>query len=297
MQKKNSASAVLTGIILIVLTMTTVLLIVESSGWSNGGYSANPANPDYGTHDWIAEHALDWLPAQEKQFILDNKVVYLYGTELPDNGQASDGIGDTTKHHIYFSASGSLQDDSAAVRARDEYAKAVAAFNAGNQTEAAKRLGAMAHYISDMAVFGHVMGASTAWGTEIHHSDYEDYADTRTNSYQDDFSSFLAFDGNLNATLPYDAAKTLAYDSTFDADSNLTCIWMDQHYNWNNATFRNRAGESLNLAVNAVADLLHTFNSEAVIPEFPANAALMMLLIIVLPLAFFLRKKTTAKKT
>ncbi len=84
---------------------------------------------------------------------------------------------------------------------------------------------------------------------------------------------------------------------TFDADGDLTCVWMDQHYNWNNATFRNRAGESLNLAANAVADVLHTFHSEVVIPEFPANAALMMLLIIVLPLAFFLRKKTTGKKT
>jgi len=38
----------------------------EVSGWSNGGYSAAPANPDYGTHDWIAEHALDWLPLAEK---------------------------------------------------------------------------------------------------------------------------------------------------------------------------------------------------------------------------------------
>ena len=296
MQKRNTASAALAGIILIVLIMATVLLIAESSGWSNGGYSADPTNPDYGTHDWIAEHALDWLPAQEKQFILDNKVVYLYGTELPDNGQASDGIGDMAKHHVYFSASGSLQDDAAAVRAREEYAKAVAAFNAGNRTEAAKRLGVMAHYISDMAVFGHVMGVSTAWGTEMHHSDYEDYVDTRTNSYQDDFSSFLAFDGNLTITLPYEAAKTLAYDSTFDVNGNLTCIWMDQHYNWNNATFRNRAGESLNLAVNAVADVLHTFHSEAVIPEFPANAALMMQLIIILPLAFFLRKKNLDKK-
>ena len=44
----------------------------EVSGWSNGGYSADPANPDYGTHDWIAEHALDWLPQEEKQFLLDN---------------------------------------------------------------------------------------------------------------------------------------------------------------------------------------------------------------------------------
>ena len=296
MQKRNSASAALAGIMLLVLIVATVFLIAESSGWSNGGYSANPTNPDYGTHDWIAEHALDWLPAQEKQFILNNKAVYLYGTELPDNGQASDGIGDMAKHHVYFSASGSLQDDAAAVRAREEYAKAVAAFNAGNRTEAAKRLGVMAHYISDMAVFGHVMGVSTAWGTEMHHSDYEDYVDTRTNSYQDDFSSFLAFDGNLTITLPYEAAKTLAYDSTFDVNGNLTCIWMDQHYNWNNATFRNRAGESLNLAVNAVADVLHTFHSEAVIPEFPANAALMMQLIIILPLAFFLRKKNLDKK-
>jgi len=117
-----------------------------------------------------------------------------------------------------------MQDDAAAVRAREEYAKAVVAFNAGNKTEAAKRLGVMAHYISDMAVFGHVMGASTAWGTEIHHSDYEDYVDARTNGYQDDFSSFLAFDGNLTPTMPYDAAKALAYDSTFDADGDLTCI-------------------------------------------------------------------------
>jgi hypothetical protein len=53
----------------------------------------------------------------------------------------------------------------------------------------------------------------------------------------------------------------------------------------------------LNLAVNAVADVLKTYNSEAVIPDFPANAASMMLLIIVLPLAFFIRKKTINERT
>src|SRR3989304_9971114 len=131
--------------LLLIVVLYTSLNVRLVAGWSNGGYSADPTNPDYGTHDWIAEHALDWLPAQEKQFILDNKAVYLYGTELPDNGQASDGIGDTTKHHIYYSASGTLQDDVAAVRAREEYEKAVAAFNVGNRTEAAKRLGVMAH--------------------------------------------------------------------------------------------------------------------------------------------------------
>src|SRR4030066_1517368 len=129
MQKRNSASAALACIILIVFIMATIFLIAEASGWSNGGYSADPTHPDYGTHDWIAEHALDWLPPQEKQLLLENKASYLYGTELPDNNQAPDGIGDTAKHHVYYSATGGLQDDAAAVRVREEYAKAVNAFN------------------------------------------------------------------------------------------------------------------------------------------------------------------------
>jgi hypothetical protein len=29
-------------------------------GWSNGGFSSDPNNPAYGTHDWIAQHVLDW---------------------------------------------------------------------------------------------------------------------------------------------------------------------------------------------------------------------------------------------
>jgi hypothetical protein len=248
-------------------------------GWSNGGYSADPANPDYGTHDWIAEHALDWLPTQEKQFLLDNKASYLYGTELPDNNQAPDGIGDTTKHHIYFSATSAVQDDAAAARAKDEYSLALNYYRTGNQSEAAKHLGAVTHYVADMAVFGHVMGASTPWGAETHHSDYEDYVLTRTNSYTDDFDSFLVYDGSLSVLSAYDAAISLANDTTFDGGGQYTCVWMDTHYNWSDATFKNRCGESLNLAVNAVADVLHTFNTDTVvIPEFPAWMVLPLLL-------------------
>jgi hypothetical protein len=261
------------------------------SGWSNGGYSADPANPDYGTHDWIAEHALDWLPTQEKQFLLDNKAIYLYGTELPDNSQAADGVGDTTKHHVYYSATGSVQDDAAAVRAGEEYVNAVNFFNAGNFDEAAKRLGMVTHYIADMAVFGHVKGASTAWGAETHHSDYEDYVQVRTDSYVDDFNSFLVFDGNLGALSAYDAALTLANATTFDANGQYTCVWMDQNYDWNDATFKNRSGESLNLAVNLVADVLHTFYSEAVIPEFPSFLPLSLFMIATLVLVAAYRRK------
>jgi hypothetical protein len=274
-----------------ILSTCFLLSFARVSGWSNGGYSADPANPDYGTHDWIAEHALDWLPAQEKQFLLDNKASYLYGTELPDNSQAADGVGDTTKHHVYYSATGSVQDDAAAVRAGEEYVNAVNFFNAGNFEAAAKRLGMVTHYIADMAVFGHVMGASTAWGAETHHSDYETYVQGRTDSYADDFDSFLVFDGNLGALSAYDAALTLANDTTFDANGQYTCVWMDQNYNWNDATFKNRSGESLNLAVNLIADVLHTFYAEAIIPEFPSGVILPLFMIATLLLGSIYRMK------
>lgn len=252
---------------LVTVTLSSLLFgasvsLVAVFGWSNGGFSADPSNPDYGTHDWIAQHALDWLPLDEKQFILNNIANYLYGTELPDNGGATDGIGDTVKHHVYYFANGSLQDDASAVRAQEEYDSAANIFKAGNLVNATKRLGAMTHYICDVAVFGHVMGSATYWGSETHHSDYEDYVDERTNSYNDEFNTFLVFDGVLSRISAYNATLTLAYDTTFDGDGDLTCVWMDHNYNWNNLTFKNRCGESLNLAVNLIADVLHTFYLE-----------------------------------
>ena len=292
MLRKHVASLIAIVFLCALLTMNSTAMV---SGWSNGGYSANPADPDYGTHDWIAEHALDWLPQQEKQWLLDNKASYLYGTELPDNNQAPDGYGDTTKHHVYYFANGSVQDDAAAVRAREEYAKAVDFFNAGNLGEAAKRLGMVAHYIGDMAVFGHVMGASTAWGAETHHSDHENYVQGRTDGYVDEFNSYLVFDSSLSINSAYDAALTLANDTTFDANGDLTCVWMDQNYNWSDSTFRNRSGESLNLAVNLIADVLHSFYNEAIIPEFPSWIILPLIIIATL-FAVAVKKKDLMKK-
>ena len=234
--------------------------------WSNGGYSTDPAHPVYGTHDWIAQHALDWLPVQEKQFFTDNLASYLYGTELPDNKNTPDGVGDTTKHHIYFFVNGSLQDDAAAVRAKQEYASAQASLTAGNISAAAEHLGMVAHYVSDVAVFGHVMGASTVWGPETHHSDYEDHVLAKTENYSSEFTSYLVFDGNLTATSAYDSTLAVARDTTFDGDKGYTCTWMDQHYNWSDPSFKNRFGESINLAVNAVTDVLHAFYVENLTP-------------------------------
>jgi hypothetical protein len=178
---------------------------------------------------------------------------YLYGTELPDNGRAPDGIGDTHLHHVYFDADGRLMDDAAARRANDTYRQALSSLLLGNLMAAAKYAGAMTHYIADMAVFGHVMGG------EKHHSDYEAYVDSRTSSYRSEFELFLSFDGELRIISAYDAAVELAYDTTFDRlGRGLTCLWMDGNYNWSNPIFIARVGESLNLAVNYVADVLYT---------------------------------------
>jgi hypothetical protein len=239
----------------------TTTNVKTAKGWSNGGYSPDPPpySPAYGTHDWIAEHALDWLPPNEKQYILNNLAQYLYSTELPDNSAAPHGIGDTSLHHVYYWSDGSLQDDASAVRARTEYTTAVSYVRSGNIAMAVETIGIMTHYIVDVGVFGHVMGAGTDWGAEAHHSDYETYVNERTDSYDDEFNTYLAFDGRLAKISAYDATKNLAYDTTFDVDGDLTCVWMDQNYDWNNPTFKSRAGESLNIAVNYVTDVLHTF--------------------------------------
>ena len=142
-------------IILASILILGSLCVRSAFAWSNGGFSTDPANPKYGTHDWIAQHALDWLPPDEKLFIIDNLVVYLYGTELPDNANAPDGsgTGDTTQHHVYYYANGSLQDDSSAVRAQEEYEAAIDYARGNDWVNASKTLGAMTHYICDVGVF------------------------------------------------------------------------------------------------------------------------------------------------
>jgi hypothetical protein len=188
-------------IVLLIAAFCTAFSAKPVKGWSNGGFSTDSSNPKYGTHDWIAQHALDWLPTTEKQYILDNLAAYLYGTELPDNSNASapGHIGDTSKHHIYFRSSGALQEDDAAVRASAEYQTALSYLNAKDYANAAETAGIMSHYIADVGVWAHVMGASTDWGAETgnNHQNYEDYVNTRTNSYSDTYNQYLAYNHNL----------------------------------------------------------------------------------------------------
>jgi hypothetical protein len=240
------------------LVLTVLALTHLAWAWENGG--ADQPDPIYGTHDWIAERALDWLPPNEKVLILTYRAVYLYGTELPDNG-----IGDTTRHHVYFWPNGTVQDNASATRAMDMYNNALQAIASGNLTDAAKWTGAMTHYIDDLASFGHVMGAETSWGPEAHHSAYESYVERRTDSPGANEIP-LSFDGTLASISPFQAAKMLAHDTTFDdSGAGRNATWMNQHYDWNDPTFKGRAYQSINLALNYVADAVHYVWSSGIV--------------------------------
>ena len=158
----------------------------------------------------------------------------------------------------------------------------------------------MSHYIVDVAVFGHVMGASTPWGAEddSHHSNFENHVNGDTKTYDSAFNTCLHYDGSLTITSAYDAANNIAYDTTFDIDGDYTCVWMDNNYNWNNPTFSNRAGESLNLAVNSLADVLHTLYIESgnTIPEFPSYQILTVVMLTILLTAIIYKKRIISKK-
>jgi hypothetical protein len=259
--------------------------------WSNGGFSSNPNSPDYGTHDWLAHHALNWVPDEMDFWIRNNLDIYLYGTELPDNSKAvlGDGIGDTTLHHIYYRRNGQLQDDASSRRAREACNQVLSCLTIKDYRNASKWMGVASHYISDLAVFGHVMGKTTDWGEEKHHSDYEDWVNSKTNRYDAQFNIFLKFDGKLEQLSAYDAALKLAFDTTFDTSGKgRTAKWMDDNYNPGISSYQERIGESLNLAVNLVADIIYSISVAANIPEFTKPD---MVLIVMLALAVVVIRK------
>lgn len=221
-------------------------------------------------------------------WIRNNLDIYLYGTELPDNRDAplGDGIGDTTNHHVYYRSNGQLQDDVSARRAREAYNQVLSYLIAGDHRNAAKWMGITSHYISDLAVSGHVMGKPTDWGEEKHHSDYEQWVNAKTSQYDSSFTIFLKFDGKLESISAYDAALKLAYDTTFDVSGGgRTVKWMDINYGPNNPLFQDRAGESLNFAVNLLADVIYAMCEATGIPELQVPMIVLTLALLAVAVA------------
>ncbi len=231
---------------IIALSLTAALVVTPTIaiGWSNGGFSADPDDPDYGTHDWIADNALGLQTKDVSHFRTTYHDSYLIGTEAPDNSQY---IGDFATHHVYYYSDGSLQDDSSAVRSKAMYDLALARLDAGEFRTAAYYMGAMTHYISDIGVFGHTMGAYTDWGSETHHNDYENAFESMLQALH------LPSTVSLGYSSAYDATLSLARAITFGDGAIKSNVWMDDHYNWSDSTFVSSAKASLYRAVSAVA--------------------------------------------
>lgn len=233
-----------------------------TSAWSNGGYSSDPANPDYGTHDWIADNALTVQVLDVAFLTTTYHSRYLLGTEAPDN---PDYIGDSTNHHVYFYASHALQDDKSALRASEMYATALGHLVNGDGYNAAFDIGAMAHYVSDVGVFGHTMGIGTDWGAEVHHSDYENHVESM-------ISSLAAPSGiPLGDNDAYSATLALANDVTFGHSAIMSNVWMDGNYGWTEPVFLGSAMSSLNSSIAAVAAVINHLIIEAAPTTPPAT--------------------------
>jgi len=232
------------------------------SGWGNGGYSSNPAYPDYGIHDWIADKALAFQMADVTFLLTTYHADYLIGTEAPDNGAY---IGDSYNHHVYYGSTAVLESDVGASRAREMYGSALASLKSSDYEQAAYYAGAMAHYISDLGAYGHTMGSSTDWGASPHHSDYESHVGSLIGTLKTPvFTNLLCRD-------PYNTTLDLAREITFGSGAIKANTWMESNYNWEDPMFRASCLASLNESVRAVAAALGQLLSEAgvsAIPEF-----------------------------
>jgi len=144
---------------------------------------ANTKRVYYGTHDWIAESALELLYYVRPGNIFLNrlrvepttnkmlKIYFLYGSEIPDTYSLSPRfVTDCDYQFIrstfplqykhtqsYFNGDGSPRDDTAARAADNLFHQVVLAFEAKDCQRAAAYIGAIMHVISDATMYNHVL--------------------------------------------------------------------------------------------------------------------------------------------
>ena len=75
------------------------------------------SNPPYGTHDWIADQAMELLPQDEKTWRQLQRTIYLIGTEAPDHRRIPLSCG--VPHRGYDDRSQQLERELSAVDQRE----------------------------------------------------------------------------------------------------------------------------------------------------------------------------------
>lgn len=266
--------------ILRILLIALFLVQVPTNGfaWDNGPdddeLTRSPSqcsSPPYSTHDWVADHSLALLPDHEKTWLVPHKTLYLLGTEAPDNRKIPDECGAPNKgydengseHSVKWEADGSgfakknnRYLDRAGKRAQEEYIKAEIAYGQGRFSDAAFFLGAMAHYLGDVSQYGHCVDYEGR-----NHNSYEGYVSTLTKSFNGGtFESYVAEDG-LTRRSAYTAVRRISKVTALGNGEIPDAREMIRLYKEERGSRRHldAIGKSLNLGVNELADVLHTF--------------------------------------
>jgi len=257
----------------VVVTVISMILPAWSNGPSGNTVTSTAGQctaPPYATHDWIADQAVTLIPQEERAWLGPHRAAYLIGTEAPDNrniaaacGMPHRGYDDRSQgHSVEWSADWSTMiHDRAAVRAREEYQKAVVAYQDGKPKAAAFYLGAMAHYIGDVSQYGHAV----PWEPSSSHSAYERWTATRTDSVRaGNFESAIHLDQLVMRT-PYTAVKRISRATGRCQGAILSPRQMeDRQDNRDAPEFLASVAASLNLGANELADVLHSFHRNIV---------------------------------
>lgn len=245
-------------------------LSANAYAWKNGEKGnartdtvSECTNPPYSTHDWIADQALALMPPS--YWLNNHKTMYLLGTEAGDNSKIPASCNtphtgyDDRRHSVEWDTNcNCMIKDRAAIRAEEEYGKALVAYKAGNTEHAAFYLGAMAHYIGDVMQYGHT------YPNEKYHKPYEIWVGKKTSSFNSpEFSNYIQGDNLINRK-PYAAVKRISKTIVWGKGDILPAVEMDAMYpnRKDNQVFLDSIGASLNYGINELADVLYRFDRQ-----------------------------------
>jgi len=247
--------------------VSVMLLLPSVLAWGNGmSVFGNPTFANsvsswqkssmYGTHDYLAQLALNFLPEDERAWI--SNVALFYGTELPDSSGYDESINDRSAQRVYFDTNGVVTDDLLANRSMKKYESVINELRNGVNSMASKSAGVILSYVSDAGLFSRVLenpqnGLRYEGNVLVMTTVYQ------SQKFEDAYGSYIKFDDQLEMISPYDAVMKVAKATYIGKnDGSCTAEWMDENYDPEDPQFIACAGRNLNNAVNAMADVMHT---------------------------------------
>lgn len=185
--------------------------------------SGDKDETNQGTHGFIAAQGLSLTASKysniNSYFTTARKKALMVASIQPD----IDGAQTLFKDHFYLPSGTGLAGYplSAYDNFRNHYNGAVANYNAGNHTEAVRRLGMAIHYISDINQPHHASGKAAGVSR---HTQYETWVEARYSSYKVTSmtsSAISAYNSKTLLTIADDSA-TIARNNIDKAESSAT---------------------------------------------------------------------------